>query len=70
MNTFGFDLENRMLSASKAGMSAVYTYDPLGRRVAKSVNGVGTATFAVILFSKRLQQPASNCLIQSTPKPR
>jgi len=44
VNTFGFDLENRMLSASKAGMSAVYTYDPLGRRVAKSVNGVGTAT--------------------------
>ena len=44
VNAFGFDLENRMLSASKAGMSAVYTYDPLGRRVAKSVNGVGTAT--------------------------
>ena len=44
MNTFGFDLENRMLSASKAGMSAVYTYDPLGRRVAKSVNGAAMAT--------------------------
>jgi RHS repeat-associated protein len=44
VNTFGFDLENRMLSASKAGMSAVYTYDPLGRRVAKSVNGAAMAT--------------------------
>ena len=44
VNTFGFYLENRMLSASNAGVSAVYTYDPLGRRVAKSVNGAATAT--------------------------
>ncbi len=44
VTTFGFDPENRMLSASKTGMSAVYPYDPLGRRVAKSINGVSTAT--------------------------
>jgi len=41
--SFAYDPENRLMSASKSGMSAAYAYDPLGRRTAKTVNG--TATF-------------------------
>ncbi|MBV8977165.1 MAG: RHS repeat-associated core domain-containing protein [Alphaproteobacteria bacterium] len=44
--TFGYDAENRMLTASKSGVAASYAYDPLGRRTQKSGTGV-TQTFFV-----------------------
>lgn len=37
--TYGYDAENRLVSASGAGNSASYTYDGLGRRKTKTVNG-------------------------------
>jgi RHS repeat-associated protein len=42
--TYGYDVENHLLTASKSGVSAVYAYDPLGRRTRKSGTGV-TQTF-------------------------
>jgi RHS repeat-associated protein len=44
--TYGYDTENRLISASRTASPAVtasYAYDPLGRRVFKTVNGVSTA---------------------------
>ena len=38
-----YDPENRLMTAGKSGMTAAYTYDPLGRRTAKTVT-VGTTT--------------------------
>ena len=35
---YAYDYENRLISANKAGMSAVYKYDPFGRRIEKEVN--------------------------------
>jgi RHS repeat-associated protein len=41
--TYGYDYENRLISASMpGGIVATYTYDPFGRRISKSVNGVTT----------------------------
>ena len=40
--TYTYDVENMLLSAAKAGTSASYLYDPMGRRSAKSVDGVLT----------------------------
>jgi YD repeat-containing protein len=37
-----YDAENRLITAAKPGMAAVYDYDPLGRRQGKSVNGTVT----------------------------
>lgn len=42
--TFTYDAENRLLTASKTGLSASYSYDPVGRRTQKSGTGV-TQTF-------------------------
>ncbi|UTW58744.1 hypothetical protein KFE96_00105 [Kordiimonas sp. SCSIO 12603] len=39
---YAYDGENRLVSASKAGMSVRYDYDAKGRRFAKTVNGVRT----------------------------
>jgi len=36
--TYVYDYENRLISANKADMSAVYKYDPFGRRIEKEVN--------------------------------
>ena len=38
-----YDVENMLLNASKAGASASYLYDPLGRRSAKTVDTVLTS---------------------------
>jgi len=38
--TYGYDAENRLLTASKTGLAASYQYDPLGRRTHKSGTGV------------------------------
>jgi YD repeat-containing protein len=43
--TFGYDAENRLLTASKTGLAATYQYDPLGRRTKKSGTGVATTYF-------------------------
>jgi len=43
--TFGYDAENRLLTASKTGLAATYLYDPLGRRTKKSGTGVTTTYF-------------------------
>ncbi len=41
--TFGYDIENRLVSATKSGTSISYAYDALGRRLSKTVNGVTTS---------------------------
>jgi RHS repeat-associated protein len=40
--TFGYDSENRLISASGAGNTASYTFDAQGRRKTKTVNGTTT----------------------------
>ena len=40
--TYGYDYENRLTSVTGAGLNVSYTYDPLGRRIQKIVNGVVT----------------------------
>ena len=41
--TYGYDYENRLISATMpGGITASYTYDPFGRRISKTVNGVVT----------------------------
>jgi RHS repeat-associated protein len=40
--TYGYDAENRLTSASGAGLSASYAYDAQGRRKSKTVNGATT----------------------------
>jgi len=40
--TLIYDPENRLMTATKTGMSASYLYDPLGRRTTKTVNGTAT----------------------------
>jgi RHS repeat-associated protein len=40
--TYGYDAENRLVSASGAGNSATYAYDAQGRRKSKTVNGATT----------------------------
>ena len=40
--TLAYDPENRLMAASKTGMSASYLYDPLGRRTTKNVSGTVT----------------------------
>ena len=37
--TFGYDVENRLRTATGPGISVAYEYDPAGRRRAKTVNG-------------------------------
>ncbi|MCK1511032.1 hypothetical protein IVB22_00270 [Bradyrhizobium sp. 190] len=40
--TFGYDSQNRLISASGAGSTASYTFDAQGRRKTKTVNGTTT----------------------------
>jgi len=40
--TFGYDAENRLISASGAGSTASYTFDAQGRRKTRTVNGTTT----------------------------
>lgn len=40
--TYGYDAENRLISASGAGNTVSYAYDAQGRRKRKTVNGVTT----------------------------
>ncbi|MBA4076381.1 MAG: hypothetical protein C0508_15160 [Cyanobacteria bacterium PR.023] len=40
--TYGFDTENHLLSASKAGTSLAFVYDPLERQTQKAVTTAGT----------------------------
>jgi len=40
--TFGYDAENRLISASGPGNTASYAFDAQGRRKSKTVNGVST----------------------------
>jgi YD repeat-containing protein len=41
---FTYDEENRLSTASGAGTTASYEYDPAGRRRAKVVTGAGAQT--------------------------
>ncbi len=43
--TYTYDVENRLKTASKSGVSATYEYDPLGRRSKKSGTGVSTEVY-------------------------
>ena len=40
--TYGYDAENRLISAGGSGLSASYAYDAQGRRKGKTVNGTTT----------------------------
>jgi RHS repeat-associated protein len=40
--TYGYDAENRLISASGGGNTAAYAYDAQGRRKSKTVNGTTT----------------------------
>jgi RHS repeat-associated protein len=40
--TYGYDAENRLISASGAGNTVSYAYDAMGRRKSKTVNGTTT----------------------------
>ena len=40
--TYGYDAENRLISASGTGLTAGYAYDAQGRRKSKTVNGTTT----------------------------
>ncbi len=40
--SYGYDAENRLISASGTGLAASYTYDAQGRRKSKTVNGTTT----------------------------
>ena len=40
--TYGYDAENRLISASGAGNTVSYAYDAQGRRKRKTVNGITT----------------------------
>ncbi len=42
VRSFGFDVENRLLSCSAPGHAAAYVYDPLGRRTSKTADGATT----------------------------
>src|SRR5262249_40148203 len=37
--TYGYDTENRLVSAVGPNVTASYAYDPFGRRLSKTVNG-------------------------------
>ncbi len=41
-NTYVYDAENRLVSATTSSVTATYTYDARGRRIAKTVDGVTT----------------------------
>ncbi len=43
--TFGYDMENRLVSAAGPGIGATYEYDPIGRRSSKSGSGFATETY-------------------------
>jgi RHS repeat-associated protein len=40
--SYGYDAENRLISASASGLTATYSYDAQGRRKSKTVNGTTT----------------------------
>lgn len=40
VTTYAWDYENRLVSVTSASLSAQYQYDPFGRRIQKTVNGV------------------------------
>jgi YD repeat-containing protein len=44
VNTYVFTFGNRLVSATRAGMTATYDYDSDDRRTRKTVNGVVTRT--------------------------
>ena len=42
VTNYTYDAENRLVAISTPGLTASYRYDPLGRRIAKIINGVTT----------------------------
>ena len=42
--TYGYDVENRLISMNKTGQSLAFSYDYLGRRIQKVVTGTGAKT--------------------------
>ena len=42
VTTYTYDAENQLIRVDRPGLVAQYHYDPLGRRIAKVVNGVST----------------------------
>jgi RHS repeat-associated protein len=62
--TYGYDTENRLVSAVGPSVSASYGYDPFGRRLLKTING--TTTFWVSYGKQEIAeyQGTGNLLLQ------
>jgi RHS repeat-associated protein len=45
--SFAYDTQKHLVSASKPGTTVSYTYDPVGRRASKTVNGLTTRYLSV-----------------------
>src|SRR5581483_2687548 len=43
--TYGYDAENRLLTAAKTGLTVNYAYDPLDRRVSRAATGEATVFY-------------------------
>ena len=48
VRTYAYDAENRLLTANGTGLAAVYAYDPLGRRSAKSLTGTAAPAWGSV----------------------
>ena len=48
--TYVYDYENRLISASKTGLTATYTYDAFGRRIKKGLSPQGTVPDTVYVY--------------------
>jgi YD repeat-containing protein len=66
--TYGYDLENRLISVATGGTTETYTYDGLGLRLTRSVNGSLQAKYSwdpnSSLPEMVLERNASNVLAQ------
>lgn len=62
-NSYTYDHENRQTGASGPGGVAQYIYDPLGRRVAKIVDGVATYYVYNTAYQIVEERSASNLLL-------
>jgi RHS repeat-associated protein len=64
--TFTYDEENRLRTASGAGSSVTYTYDPAGRRRAKAVTGTyaGTTIYLSDGVEEIEERDGSNALLR------
>ena len=58
VHTFGYDYENRLISAVGNGNNATYNYDGFGRRISKTVNG--TTTYFIYDSDRIIEERSPN----------